>query len=53
LTLPYDTVFGQAGHQRDCTPQAGHEHDYLGINSRPGGCPNIDGNQAYDSDGLM
>lgn len=31
LTLPYNAVFGQAGHfNEDGTPAAGHEHDYLG-----------------------
>ena len=31
LTLPYDAVFGQAGHfNEDGTPNAGHENDYLG-----------------------
>lgn len=31
LTLPYQAVFGQAGHfNEDGTPNAGHEHDYLG-----------------------
>jgi hypothetical protein len=31
LTLPYQAVFGQAGHfNEDGTPNAGHEQDYLG-----------------------
>lgn len=31
LTLPYQAVFGQAGHfNEDGSPNAGHEQDYLG-----------------------
>src|SRR6476620_2972980 len=57
LTLPYNAVFGQAGHfNEDGTPQAGHEHDYLGPCQAPPPtdvCPNIDGNQATIPDGLI
>ena len=57
LTLPYNAVFGQAGHfNEDGTPQAGHEQDHLGACQTPPTptdvCPNIDGNQAEIPDGL-
>ena len=58
LTLPYNAVFGQAGHfNEDGTPQAGHEQDYLGPCQTPPPptdvCPNIDGNQATVPDGMV
>jgi uncharacterized repeat protein (TIGR01451 family) len=56
LTLPYNAVFGQAGHfNEDGTPNAGHEQDYLGAcNEEPPPvdvCPNLEGNQATVPEG--
>ena len=58
LTLPYNAVFGQAGHfNENGTPNAGHEEDYLGpCQAAPPPtdvCPNIDGNQAEVPEGMV
>ena len=58
LTLPYNAVFGQAGHfNEDGTPNAGHEQDHLGPCQAPPPptdvCPNIGGNQAEVPEGMV
>jgi hypothetical protein len=58
LTLPYNAVFGHAGHfNEDGTPNAGHEQDHLGPCQAPPPptdvCPNIGGNQADVPEGMV
>ena len=58
LTLPYNAVFGHAGHfNEDGTPKAGHEQDHLGPCQAPPPptdvCPNIGGNQADVPEGMV